>query len=111
MSERSPPESSESLLDVLARRPRLDLDAGVEQVVGLGEPEPARAAREQRLEELREVRRHVGEGGGEHVDDLVVDRLDDLGQLAAGSPSRPRAGPRGTRGAPAAPRTPRARAG
>ena len=36
------------LLDVLAARLGLDLDAGVEQVVGLGEHEPPAAAREQR---------------------------------------------------------------
>ena len=41
------------LLDVLARRLGLDLDAGVEQVVGVGEHEPARAAGEQRREQLR----------------------------------------------------------
>src|SRR3712207_8196623 len=35
------------LADVLARRPGLDLDAGLQQVVGVGEAQPPRAAREQ----------------------------------------------------------------
>ena len=99
------------LLDVLARRLGLDLDAGVEQVVGLGEPQPALAAREQRLEQLLEVLGDVGEGGGEDVDDLVVDGPDDLGELAAARLDVVELALRGTRGAPAAPRTPRGPAG
>ena len=39
------------LAHVLARRSRLDLDAGVEQVVGIGESQPALSAREQRREQ------------------------------------------------------------
>ena len=42
------------------------------------------AAGEQRLEQRLEVLRHVGEGAGEHVDDLGVDGPDDLGEVAAG---------------------------
>ena len=68
---------------VLARRTRLHLDPGVEQVVGVGEREPPRPAGEQRGEELREVAAHVVERGGEHGDDLLVDRPDHPVELAA----------------------------
>ena len=72
------------LLDVLAARLGLDLDARVEQVVGRREHELAGAAGEQRGEQLREVAADVGERGREHVLDLLVDGLDHAGQVAAG---------------------------
>ncbi len=43
-------------LDLLARRPGLDLDAGGQHVVGIGEQQPALAAGEQRREHLRNSR-------------------------------------------------------
>ncbi len=83
MSERSPPDSSDSFLTFLPGRLGLDLDAGLEQVLGIGQLQAAGAAGEQRLEELLEVGGDVGEGGREDADDLAVDGLDDLGQLAS----------------------------
>ena len=70
------------LLDVLAAGLGLDLDAGLEQVVGLGEHEPSRAAREEVAEQGGEVIGDVGVGGGEHRLDLVIDGLDHPRQLA-----------------------------
>ena len=55
----------------------------IEQVLGVGELEPALATREERGEQRLEVGGHVGEGGGEDADDLGVDGPDHLGQLAA----------------------------
>ena len=74
VSDRSPPESSEELLDVLPRRSGLELDAGVEQVVGRGEAEPALAPGEEHGDERLEVPCHVVLGGGEDVHDLRLVR-------------------------------------
>ena len=71
------------LLDVLAARLGLDLDAGVEQVVRIGQHELADATREQHREQALEVDAHVGESRREHRLDLHVDGLDDPGQLTA----------------------------
>ena len=68
--------------DDLPRRPRLDLDARVQQIVRVGEHEAARPAGEQHCEQLGEVARHVGERGVEDADDLLVDRLDHARELA-----------------------------
>ena len=74
------------LLHVLAARLGLDLDAGVEQVVGHGQLELARAAGEERREQVGEVLADVGERRGEHRLDLLVDRLDDPAEFAACRP-------------------------
>ena len=82
--ERALPTGQErELAHVLAVRASLNLDAGVEGVVGIGEPEAAGAAGEQRLEQLGEVVGDVGEGGREQLDDLGVDGPDHLAELAA----------------------------
>ena len=70
------------LLHVLARRLRLDLDAGREKVFRVREMQLADATGEQHGEELGEVLAHVGVRGGEHALDLGVDRSDHPGQLA-----------------------------
>ena len=66
----------------LARRPRFHLDAGVQQVVRIGEHDAPGTAREQHREQLGEVAGDVGERGLEDVHDLLVDRLDHARQLA-----------------------------
>ena len=70
------------LLDVLAAGLGLDLDSGVQHVVGLREHQRAGTAREQVVEQVREMLAHVGEGRCEHALDLDVDRLDHPEQLA-----------------------------
>ncbi len=70
-------------LDLLAGRARLDLDAGGQHVVGVGEQQPALAAGEQRGEHLGELAFHVGVGLGEHLQDAVVDVGDDVEQILA----------------------------
>ena len=72
------------LLDVLPARLGLDLDAGLQQVIGLGEHEPPRPAREEVAEEGRKVIGDVGIGGGEDRLDLMVDGLDDPRELTTG---------------------------
>ncbi len=72
------------LADVLARRPGLELDAGLEQVVRIGEPEPTLTTGEEGLEQQGEVLADIRVGGGEDADDLLVDRLDHLRELAPG---------------------------
>ena len=89
-------------LDLLAGRPGLDLDAGVEHVVGVGEHQPALAAREQPREGLLEGPLHVGVGLGEDLLDPGVDLADDVEEVACGSSSGPRAARRGTCAAPPA---------
>jgi hypothetical protein len=81
---RSPPDSSESFLTFLPARLGLDLDAGVEHVVGCGQLELAHTAGEQQPEELREVLAHVGVRRGEHVLDLCVDGGDDPRKISTG---------------------------
>jgi len=71
-------------LDLLARRARLDLDAGGQHVIRLGQHEPARAAGEEPREQPLELTRGVGVGGGEHLLHPVVDLLDHREQVAAG---------------------------
>ena len=71
-------------LDLLAGRPRLDLDAGGQHVVGVGEQQPALAAGEQRRKHLLELAFHVDVGLGEHLQDAVVDVGDDVEQILAG---------------------------
>ena len=73
-------------LDLLAGRAGLDLDAGGQHVVGIGEQQPALAAGEQRGEHLAELALHVGVGLGEHLQDAVVDLGDDVEQVLAGAP-------------------------
>jgi len=62
--------------DPLARRPQLDLDAGLglAVVLGLGEPQPSLAAREERSHDLGEVLLDGGEGLGE----ASLDRFREL---------------------------------
>ena len=64
--------------DIAAGRAHLYLDAGVEEIVGLQEDQPTRAAREQHRDQRREVLVHVGRGGGERRHDLVIERAHDL---------------------------------
>ena len=83
MSDRSPPDSSDSfrtfLPDGLAST---SMPVSSRSSGSVSRSRPC-AAGEQRLEQRLEVLRHVGEGGGEHVDDLGVDGPDDLGEVAA----------------------------
>src|SRR3546814_17746583 len=74
------------LAHVLAGGLGLDLDSGLEKVVGHRQPEPPGAAREERREQPLEVLADVGVGPCAHLDDLAVDRLDDLRQVAAWRP-------------------------
>src|SRR4030095_4874635 len=67
----------------LAGRAGLDLDAAGQQVVGLGEDEAALAAGEQQPEGALELLGHVLEGLAEDLTDAVVDRPDDLEEVAA----------------------------
>ena len=71
-------------LDLLAGRPRLDLDAGVEHVVGVGEDQPPLAAGEQPGERRLEGLLHVGVGLGEDLLHPRVDLADDVEQVVAG---------------------------
>ena len=82
MSERSPPDSSDSLRTFLPDGLASTSMPVSSRLSGSVEPKTALAAGEQRLEQRLEVQRHVGERGREHVDDLLVDGLDDLRQLA-----------------------------
>ena len=99
--------------DLLPGRSKLDLDPclDVAVLVGLDEPQPALAAREERRGDLLEVR---GDGR-ERLVEAAVDRLGQLvaerGELGERLPRDRRAGPSARRGAPSPPRTPRARAG
>ena len=70
--------------DLLAGRTRLHLDAGGEHVVGVGEPQPALAAGEQRGEHPAELTLHIGVGVGEHLQDARVDVGHDVEQVFAG---------------------------
>src|SRR3954454_16867254 len=71
-------------LDLLTGRPGLDLDAGGEHVVGLGEDQVALAAGEQAAEEVLELARGVGVGRGEHLLHPVVHLLDHGQQVPPG---------------------------
>src|SRR5580693_659211 len=71
-------------LDLLARRPGLDLDAGGEHVIGLGEHQVALAAGEQPGEQLLELAGGVGVRGGEHLLHPVVHLLDHGEQVTPG---------------------------
>ena len=84
MRLRSPPDSSDSFLTFLPLGLASTSMPVLSRSSGCGEHELAGAAGEQRAEQLREVRADVGERGGEHALDLLVDGLDDPGQLAAG---------------------------
>ena len=70
-------------LDLLAGRTGLHLDAGGQHVVGVGEPQPALAAGEQRGEHPLELALHVGVGVGEHLQDAGVDVGHDVQQVLA----------------------------
>ena len=72
-------------LDLLARRPGLDLDAGGEHVAGVGEHETALAAGEEPGEGLVEGLLHVGVGLGEDLLDARVDLADDVEEVLAGA--------------------------
>ena len=69
-------------LDLLARGAGLDLDAGGEPVVGLGEHQSAGAAGEQRREDQLELPGDVLVGRPEDLLDPLVDLLDDDQQVA-----------------------------
>ena len=71
-------------LDLLARRASLDLDAGGQHVVGIGQQQPALATGEQRRKHFAELAFHVGVGLGEHLQDARVDVVDDVEQILAG---------------------------
>jgi len=81
-----PTRQQRELLHVLTARLGLDLDPRVEQIVGLGEFQHADPTGEQCAEQLSEVGAHVGECAGEDVLDLLIDRLDDPGEIATGRP-------------------------
>ena len=69
---------------VAAGRTDLDLDPGVEQVLGVGQGEPAGASREERGHQGGEVLVDVGEGRVEDVHDLLVEGPDDVVELSTG---------------------------
>ena len=71
------------LRDALASRLRADLHAGVLQVVGVGEDELCRAAREQGGEDAAEVVVDRVERADEVVFHARIDDADDLGKAAA----------------------------
>ena len=71
-------------LDLLARRPGLDLDAGGEHVGRVGEDQAALAAGEQPREDALELAGRVVVGRGEDLLDPLVDLADDVEQVAAG---------------------------
>src|SRR5499433_3932951 len=71
-------------LDLLARRPGLDVDAGGQHVVGLGQHQAALAAGEQPREDLLELGRGVGERRREHLLDPVIDLFDHGEQVPPG---------------------------
>ena len=85
VSERSPPDSSESRLTFLPGGPRLDLDAGGEHVARVGEHQPALAAGEQPREDALELRGGVRERRREHLLHPLVDLPDDVEQVARAS--------------------------
>ena len=70
-------------LDLLARRAGLDLDAGGEHVLRVGQHQPASTAGEQPGEHLLELHGHVGVGGGEHLLDPGVHVVDQVEQVLA----------------------------
>src|SRR5690606_37618191 len=63
-------------LDLLARWARLDLDTGVEHVVGIGEDEAALTAGEEHAEDLLELPGRIFIRGGEYFEDSLIDVLD-----------------------------------
>src|SRR6266567_3902905 len=73
-------------LNLLARRPGLEVDTGAEHVVRLGQHEPAIPAGEQCVEDALELPRGVLVSGGEHLLHPVVDLLDHGQQVTAGLP-------------------------
>ena len=72
-------------LDLLARGPGLDLDAGGEHVRGVGEHQPALPAGEEPRERRVEGLLDVGVGLAEDLLDPVVHVLDDLEEVLAGA--------------------------
>ena len=62
----------------------MDLEAGLERIFRLGEPQLGLAAAEQLGEELLEVAAHLLEGGEETLAALAVQALDALAQAADG---------------------------
>ena len=78
-------------LDLLARRPGLDLEAGRQHVGRVGEHEPSLAAGEEPLEDALELHRRVLERLGEDLLDPLVDLLDDVEQVALAVLAGPRA--------------------
>ena len=78
-----PAAQQRQALDPLARRARLDLDAGGEHVVRIGEHEPPLAAGEEPVEDDRELAGRIGVGPGEGLLDAGVDLLDDAQQVVA----------------------------
>jgi len=83
VSDRSPPDRKRELLHVLAARLGLDLDTRVQEIVGIGELQPAGSTREKTCEQLAEVTADVGKRTREHRLDLGVDRCDHSHQFAA----------------------------
>ena len=82
MSERSPPESSESRRTFLPDgRASISMPvfSGSDGSVSVSRPD---ATRKERGEQRVEVGRHVGERGLEDDDDLGIDRADHPGELA-----------------------------
>ena len=97
--------------DALPGRPQLDLDAGLAAfLLGLDEPQPALAAREERRRDLLEVlgdrRERLGEAPLDRRRELGAQLLELLEALLEVLALRRELG----RGAPSPPRTPRARA-
>ena len=111
MSDRSPPESSESRLTFLPGGRASTSMPVVEHVGRVGEHQPALAAGEEPGEDALELARGVLEGRGEDLLHPLVDLADDVEQVAPGRLEVLAAARRGTGGAPRARRTPPGRAG
>ena len=81
--ERSPPGEQRDAPHVATHRTNLDLDAGVQGIIGLTHVESTLAPRKEHGDQRREVLVHVGEGGGEGLHDLFIERAQHLLQLSA----------------------------
>src|SRR4249920_907520 len=73
-------------LDLLPRRPRLDVNSGRQPVAGLGQDQPTFTAREESREHALERCRDIGIGLGEDPLDSVVDLDDDVEEVPPSLP-------------------------
>ena len=80
---RSPPESSETRLQLLARRLRYDVDAAIQRIVLVDQRKIRAPAAEQLRKHLAEVHPHLRERLGEELLRRLVDSRDHVEQLLA----------------------------